>query len=299
MDFHHRSISATNIAPAIASEPDVITTHAAAAKDTVIQLDNKYRVRENQLLSDPQFPSFSSDVQLARLVYYLRRVHLVCFYCGTGFGDEAEMHRRCSAHLRAPLSEKQTGKLERCMCQYGFIYDDSHVHSAYEQFLNTQRTRLQNWLQREVDQESKRDRAENREIEYSLVEKHDTERFKCAMCPKVFKGAEFVVKHIRTRHTADEQVEKILNVALEKLFFDNYRDDPRRITPPAPSRHRSPAKYSIHSPHARISLPPPAPFSTPDPRGIRDYRDLDAPMDEVPVVMDFHAPDYSTPPVRK
>ncbi|KAI9336348.1 arsenite-resistance protein 2-domain-containing protein [Obelidium mucronatum] len=58
----------------------------------------------------------------------------------------------------------------------------------------------------------------------TFVQEVDEEKFRCAQCSKLFRGREFVVKHVKSKHgdLADA-------AALEIEFFNNYVKDPNRV----------------------------------------------------------------------
>jgi hypothetical protein len=88
------------LAPASASAPDVVASHAVLARLAAEQLDAKCGITENPLLAGPPLPA---EDELARFAHYLREVHCFCFYCGDRFATSADMLRKCGpAHLRRP-----------------------------------------------------------------------------------------------------------------------------------------------------------------------------------------------------
>jgi len=61
------------------------------------------------------------------------------------------------------------------------------------------------------------------------VVKVEEGKFKCGLCPKLFKGTDFVTKHVRTKH--EENIQEIDD---EGAFYNNYVQDPNHLLPPPP-----------------------------------------------------------------
>eukprot|EP01071_Lankesteria_metandrocarpae_P004876 Lankesteria_metandrocarpae@DN3727_c0_g1_i3.p1 len=57
----------------------------------------------------------------------------------------------------------------------------------------------------------------------------DTAKWKCAICKKMFKGAEFVHKHLKNKHSTS--LDKIISSVLESVMEDSYLSDPNKIVP--------------------------------------------------------------------
>ncbi|KAJ3021919.1 UNVERIFIED_CONTAM: hypothetical protein HDU68_009404 [Siphonaria sp. JEL0065] len=56
------------------------------------------------------------------------------------------------------------------------------------------------------------------------VQEVDEEKFRCGQCSKLFRGKEFVAKHLKTKHP-----ELVEAADLEVRFFNNYVKDPNRV----------------------------------------------------------------------
>jgi hypothetical protein len=185
--------------------------------------------------------------------------------------------------------------------------------SSHKQRLLQRLARVVTPEERAAAKEAARDAAVRRE----LVRADGPSIFPCTLCTKKFQGAEFLYKHVLSRHAAEERVLAVQAGAQQHVFFENFRADAAHVMPPpfAGGRpmHSPRAPWPQHSPHRpdrerdrsgppRFASPPfrghtpggrsagPSPHER-DPRGLRDYRDLDAPHDGAPRV-DFRAPAY-------
>jgi len=242
-----------------------------------------------------------SAERLDRLIWYLRRVHLFCYYCGEQFDDEDEMYRRCgSIHLRG--SKKEGAAKEAFAITWAASLD----------------TKLANRLA--VSAQETLDvligkRLAQRMWEFNIVKVAD-DKFQCKLCAKMFVGPEFVRKHLVLKH-ADKQAETD-SKAREEQYFLNYINDPKRPTPqpvlpvrmpmmplpplgilpfPSPAMNRElreereeRAHWQQRDRRPRRDIPPrrdrrdldtlpPPPGHSADPRAgsVRSYVDLDAP----------------------
>ncbi|EGC30217.1 hypothetical protein DICPUDRAFT_58394 [Dictyostelium purpureum] len=86
--------------------------------------------------------------------------------------------------------------------------------------------------------------------------KIEEEKYKCNLCSKLFKGAEYVKKHINLKHPEELKNESETK-GTEEQFFLNYFSDPRRITPLPPPQQQPPnAMYAGFGGGAGRGLPP-------------------------------------------
>ena len=119
------------------------------------------------------------------LIAYLRLVHITCYYCGHWYEDAHEMMQKCGkAHLRA--NGKTPG---------------NHGAASWERTVDDkseQRLKALQW-----QRSSQHLKSWPRELDL-FNEEHTTtlekEKFECRLCKKLFKGPEFVHKHLATKH---------------------------------------------------------------------------------------------------
>ncbi|KAI8912851.1 hypothetical protein EDD86DRAFT_274485 [Gorgonomyces haynaldii] len=105
------------------------------------------------------------------------------------------------------------------------------------------------------------------------IRKEGEGKYRCTECQKLFKGDEFVRKHIRTKHPSiiDEETEAVL--FYNYFALDNNKLDLTRN--PQPDRPTNRDRYGSYSNPGRR---PPPPSGRRDPRQVRSYHDLDAPV---------------------
>lgn len=160
--------------------------------------------------------------QLDLYLLYLRRVHALCLYCGEEYDDERMLASKCGPqHLR---SAKQLSR------------DDSDNNLNYmgsknfeEKYVNAAQTRLRKGPklvtppdEDQILKDMKQHYAQSKTVEVAA------QKFKCKLCDKMFKGPEFVHKHIFNKHE-DALNEKFNKVRYDELMKENYLSDPNKI----------------------------------------------------------------------
>lgn len=56
----------------------------------------------------------------------------------------------------------------------------------------------------------------------------DENKVRCEVCAKLFRGSEFIKKHIQTKH--EDLILKIVKDRLEAIMLENYIQDPDKLT---------------------------------------------------------------------
>jgi len=179
-------------------------------------LDLEKGISENPLLiSEDQFREMSEiqkEFQLDLQLLYLRRVHAYCFYCVEEYDDERMLSAKCGpAHIRMrldPEAVREANFDERLEIR---LQTKPQV-KLYDQ---SQDTELQRML---ADFEGKQ-----------IVEEVD-DKVRCNICRKLFRGVEFVRKHIHNKH--QDAVEEVVKKRMETIMLDNYVTDPDKLTNP-------------------------------------------------------------------
>lgn len=85
------------------------------------------------------------------------------------------------------------------------------------------------------------------------VKRLEDEKYRCAFCSKLFKGDEFVRKHIVLKHV--ENITEVRQKALEEQFFLNYWEDPRHIHPVTNQQQQQQQKNN-RTPQGGLMHPP-------------------------------------------
>jgi hypothetical protein len=165
-------------------------------------LDLEKGISENSLLvSEDQFSEMADiqkEFQLDLQLLYLRRVHAYCFYCLDEYDDERMLSAKCGpAHIRSRL-DPEGGREANFDDRLELRLQPKPEVKVYEQGvrLSQQDIELQRML---TDFEGKQ-----------IVEEVD-DKVRCNLCRKLFRGVEFVRKHIHNKHpeSVEEVVKKV------------------------------------------------------------------------------------------
>jgi len=231
-------------------------------------------------------------------VAYLRRVHLFCYYCGEGFADLDMMRDRCGTlHIRGPGAEDEEA--------------DEQQQEWLDSLDKRNKLRLEDPPNFDVPScEQLKEKAVEKFLAENTKQEGD-DKFRCGMsyCAKLFCGKEFVTKHLSFKHADELELEK--EKAELNAILQNFKEDPPRPkAPPPPPQFRRPpgpppfgpgpvpfgrGRGFFGPPGPAFGGPPPfargrgspmapPPGMSPDPRQIRQYIDLDAPVEAVPEI---------------
>jgi hypothetical protein len=192
----------------------------------------------------------------------LRRVFSLCYYSGTRFSDALELQKQCGDFcLRSspetpadgPALEAVDLKLGDLLRLYGPPFEPA---------------------------------TEDNIIESKHVIKLDDARYRCSLCSKLFKGPEFVIKHVRLKHE-EESATALQQLSLLNLFLARpaacafLRSPVPRPSSMSHSQHASSAhrdRHGAHHPSRHHERQPPADADTRHlRRPMRQYTDWDAP----------------------
>ncbi|KAJ9083457.1 hypothetical protein DSO57_1034551 [Entomophthora muscae] len=147
---------------------------------------------------------------------YLRKVFFFCYYCCLTCDGNVELQRKCrDNHLR--------------------LTPRSSLNRAGEAWAESLDSRVERRLMSDNDPDL--ELLGGKDLEKviddtvaKLVEEVGETKFRCSACNKLFKGAEFVKKHLKTKHP-----ETYNDAAEEVQFLNNYVRDPNRIMPASPN----------------------------------------------------------------
>lgn len=139
-------------------------------------------------LFEPEFDTLSvkSDNEaesLDKAVFYLRKAHGFCFYCGSKFSCNQEMISKCGdLHLRSPKS----------------VTSEAAKHDQHR--LLEKLTALTEFITN-LNEISKEDSSNlDESLTESSIKKVEEGKYRCDHCSKAFKGPEFVLKHLMLKH---------------------------------------------------------------------------------------------------
>jgi hypothetical protein len=229
-------------------------------------------ISDENILSLVASSGQSEAWQLDMLILYLRRVFFVDFYAASAAAGPQDLLRQAgdmtirSSDTSAMVETASLAAFDR---QIEDLID--RLTHSYEPF------------------------SENLMLE-KHVAKVDEGRYRCTHCSKLFKGVDFVVKHLRLKH---EDLTK--NIVLEVATLNVFLQSPvlssllplpvstsasgrRRSVPNNGGDHYVPAAaggirdhYRPREPYRRGPPPPPPKDAVQDPRKVRQYVDWDAP----------------------
>ncbi|CAG8444096.1 8646_t:CDS:10, partial [Diversispora eburnea] len=173
---------------------------------------------------------------------YLRRAHLFCYYCGSESDSVEELNRKCPGrHLRSVAGSndtKSTGKSQKEKQINATTWLKTLDHKIY---YKTDPSKFESEIEKHGGLNIKK--VIEGFIEENVVELETGKKFKCSICTKLFKGADFVKKHIDYKHHNKAK------------FYNNYVLDPNHLLPTTP-----PNPTSTLSGPTNVSPLPPTPF---------------------------------------
>ncbi|KAL3901404.1 MAG: hypothetical protein SGCHY_000626 [Lobulomycetales sp.] len=298
-------------APFISGKKARLETDLEQAKKLVSFLDTEIKGAEianttekieeklASLLKKRQSSENEEEMEIIKLklsldlyILYLRRVHFFDYYYGMGMDSLEALNRRCGMHFRDTV---QT----------------SSKNDSPSRFFERLDNKIQSLLGSEQITGSEVERLGGKDVEKEVdefISKHifmvAEAKFRCEICTKLFKGPDFVSKHIRKKHP-----EKIVTLTDQLEMFNAFVVDPNRpdVRPPQgatgnvrssgsdherPSRrssggryhpydsHRSDrSRYSSGRHHDNHRSERGSGGRESDPRQIKSYVDLDAPAD--------------------
>ncbi|TPX54086.1 hypothetical protein SeMB42_g00455 [Synchytrium endobioticum] len=168
----------------------------------------------------PESSDADSEIRLVRVkkdldlhIEYLKRVHFYDFYSCIECDSPEDFLRRVPVSVRQasqPNSNPEAPQLQRFLERL----DLRHYHRIHKP-LESEMIRGAGGK----DIESEIDKAMD-----SHIGKVDDGKFRCLVCTKLFKGEDFVRKHIRSKHP--ELVDKL---RVDFVIINNYCRDPNRV----------------------------------------------------------------------
>ncbi len=143
-------------------------------------------------------------------VYYLLRVHQYDYYWGHEGNSPEDMSRKTYLYLRSPnAKDSSTNWLTRL---------DDRVQSRIENILDNEDKLLQKGgrsLEKVLDS-----------FLSSYVKKESDTKYRCVECQKLFKGDDYVKKHLKSKHA-----ELTKTITQDTLLFNAFITDPNKIDP--------------------------------------------------------------------
>ncbi|KAJ3108590.1 hypothetical protein HDU96_007479 [Phlyctochytrium bullatum] len=166
-------------------------------------------------------------------IEYLRRVHWYDFYSGCEADGPEDFCRRAWVQLRktapasgAPAAEDTSKSNNRPYMKTEYQRISERLDSRVA--LRTLILSPGSWGGEELEKlGGKNPEAEiDSMLNQKFIAKIEAEKYRCKDCTKLFKGEEFVRKHIRLKHP---EIVKTLRVDVD--FYNAYVRDPNRVNP--------------------------------------------------------------------
>ncbi|ORX91462.1 hypothetical protein K493DRAFT_286786 [Basidiobolus meristosporus CBS 931.73] len=236
----HQLTTRPRVAPHIANTPERLRHDEEKVRKLVDLLDQEAQegfeggrlVRERLAVIETQNENQMADGDDSELLptkrsldlhmEYLRKVHLFCYYCGIEADSLEEFTRKCvERHLRKttpePATNSATGK------------PNNNGQTWIKNLDKKIDMRLSDYSPTEIEKiGGKNPESELDKFTQKNVNKVDEGRYRCSLCNKLFKGEEFVKKHIGHKHP-----ENFAEISEEVDYYNNYVRDPFHITLPS------------------------------------------------------------------
>ncbi|KAJ3283963.1 hypothetical protein HK104_010145 [Borealophlyctis nickersoniae] len=221
--MHHILPTRTRVAPGETNRPERLKHDLEQIKVLAKVLDDECdfpegqgvaqvqkRLKQKLLIAEREASKADKDKKALDLhIEYLRKVHNYDYYGGIESSSPEDHARRSAVYLRRPASQslrkEWTDRLDARV--------DLRIRKPVD---GPEITKLGG---KSLDVE-----IEKHLSAAPLIKMEEAEKWRCVECKKLFKGQEFVKKHVRTKH-ADLLQEVITNTT----FYNNYVKDPNRV----------------------------------------------------------------------
>ena len=176
--------------------------------------------KDKCIKNSPKFEQFDDKrIRLDLQILYLRKIHGFCYYCFEFYDDERNLSTKCdNAHIRNGfIDERGVATFDNISEKEKIIKFDTELTKKAKDFI------AQGDIVppiKPINYEDNKDLAELRQ-EYC---KNNTitvssERFRCNICEKLFKGPNFVYNHIMNKHM------KFIKDMVDKNFSDEIKKE--------------------------------------------------------------------------
>ena len=179
-----KEVARKDVAAGSRSEARVIDDEQRSRR--LIQRLDEEEGWEQRDVVDPS-PAAPHDARLQRLnthVAYLRWVHCYCYYCAREFHDPDELLASCGM-----VHRRRTKAADHDADELDTLARRAEERARGTGALNAVDAAVMDQLRAEQLHRHMEHKAEG--------------KWKCALCAKLFKGEEFLLKHLRLRHEAE------------------------------------------------------------------------------------------------
>lgn len=215
--LHHRPVTVT-VSVQTVQQDERVQKDVEQCTALVRKLDSERGVNENVVV-DELLDTLSSPLQqLNILLAYLHSVHHYSYYTHTEHRDWEEQWQQCGAWVaRTDASQDAAAVTAFFAGLDGAVTARLNVATAPVAELERAALAAQQKLTAAVERycaDQTQQKAEG--------------KFKCVLCTKLFKSADFVAKHIGNKHSAEvEQVERKVR---DEVAYALYEADSQRLT---------------------------------------------------------------------
>ncbi|KAI8081664.1 uncharacterized protein BX664DRAFT_366899 [Halteromyces radiatus] len=160
--------------------------------------------------------------KLDLMITYLRRVHMMCYYCGLECDSIEDLDRKCMEPHCRKIIDKSTQGVSSSGSEKGGIAWAKNLDSKLAlKFEKPRQRTLERMGGKLLDDELDKFYDDH-------IQREHSSKYRCKVddCNKAFRGIEFAEKHITSKHP-----EHINRIKEQTTFYNNYICDPNHLTP--------------------------------------------------------------------
>jgi hypothetical protein len=180
----------------------------------ITSLDREKGIYENPLLIMPesfeQMNQQEKELQLDYQLLYLRKIHSYCFYCCEEYDDERMLAAKCGiSHVRGRYDPNVK------------VFADPRIEARINSM----------GPQKKYDKETDEILSKRlKEFEEKYTVQEEENKYRCDLCRKLFRGSEFIKKHLAVKHT--DELGLVVKERMESIMLERYLADPGKLTNP-------------------------------------------------------------------
>ena len=177
-------------------------------------------------------------------ILYLRKVHGFCYYCLKGYKDERNLNKKCDyIHLRHYVQLGKRENMDNIDINNINITEeelnnakefDKYFSQKLNDILNDQEKINEYILLRPkylMEDKFAQDKIKEKEIAYIKEHSENTEKeiYQCKICEKKFKAFNFIITHIKNKHSGE--LNEYTNNKVNKLLMkENFYSDKEKFS---------------------------------------------------------------------
>lgn len=150
------------------------------------------------------------ELQLDYQILYLRKVHSFCYYCVEEYDDERMLAAKCGiTHIR--------GKTDSSIK----VFTDPRIEARILSSGSAKK------YAKETDEVLNK---KMKEFEDKYTVQEEENKYRCDLCKKLFRGNEFIKKHLIAKHV--DEINVVVKERMESIMLERYLADPNKLTNP-------------------------------------------------------------------